>query len=223
MMKIIIYLLIIISYTSCYAPLQTLSPTLPDGNYIIKDNRQKEYVNMSTMNDTVFITKNDTIISSLPDYLKLLTTKITFVTHSFDIDAFTTSFKFRPGIKDMPQQMNTTFNGAIYIGRRSDHFVYGNQKNTKGIQRKITQKMGYGFGAFAGVGSVFINPKVLASTIDYEYDGFVFEYGVAMLVSYGNINTGIAIGADALTDKNRKNWIYQHKPWVGIFIGFNLN
>lgn len=35
---------------------------------------------------------------------------------------------------------------------------------------------------------------VLDYTIDFEYDGFVFEYGSALLISYGDINTGIAIG-----------------------------
>lgn len=222
-MKLFIYSLFAISFMSCSTPSQTLSLTLPDGNYIIKKNGQKYDVNLKTINDTVFIEKNNITIESLPDYLKSLTTKTTFVLHSFDIDAFTTPFKFRPGRRDMPPQMNTTFNGAFYMGRRSDHFVYGKQKNIKGIERKFTQKTGYGFGAFAGVGSVFISPKVLSGAIDYEYDGFVFEYGTALLISYGNINTGLAIAADALIDRNRTKWIYQNQPWVGIIIGFNLN
>ncbi len=46
---------------------------------------------------------------------------------------------------------------------------------------------------------------VLYYTIDFEYDGFVFEYGSALLISYGDINTGIAIGADTLLDKYHKN------------------
>ena len=28
---------------------------------------------------------------------------------------------------------------------------------------------------------------------------------------------------DHLFDKNKKDWIYQHKPWVGLAFGLNLN
>ena len=92
-----------------------------------------------------------------------------------------------------------------------------------GVERKFSQKIGYGIGGFFGLGTAVLNPRVLRNAIDYEYDGFVPEYGSAVLISYGNINSGIAIGADALVDKYRRNWIYQHKPWVGIILGINLN
>ncbi|WP_157766391.1 hypothetical protein [Pedobacter ginsengisoli] len=32
-----------------------------------------------------------------------------------------------------------------------------------------------------------------------------------------------SLGLDMLTDKNRTNWIYQGKPWVGILFGITLN
>ncbi len=217
----ILIIIVLVSFSSCFTS-RAFSPALPDGKYIIKQDKMKEMVKAYTFNDTTYLKKNDSSII-FSDYLESLKSKKIFIRHSFDIDAFTTPFKFRLGTEDMPPQLNSTFNGAIYLGYRSDHFVYRNKNIYADIERKFSQKIGYGLGGFLGFGSTLINPIVLRNTIDFEYDGFVFEYGTAVLISYRNINTGLAVGVDALIDKYRTNWIYQHKPWVGIIIGINLN
>ena len=59
--------------------------------------------------------------------------------------------------------------------------------------------------------------------IDYEYDGLALSNGIAGIYDNKKINIGLALGIDMLTDKNRANWIYQGKPWIGILFGITLN
>ena len=218
---LILILIFLISLNSCFFS-HKFPQTLPDGNYFIKKRNNKEIARAYTYNDTGYLIKNDST-KSFSDYLASLQQKEIYIRHSFDIDAFTTPFKFRPGIDNVPPQLNSALNGAIYLGYRADHFVFRNKNLMSEVEKKFSQKIGYGIGGFFGVSATLLNPRVLRNAIDYEYDGFVLEYGSAILISYGNINSGIAIGADALTDKYRKKWIYQHKPWVGIILGINLN
>ena len=223
-LQIKLYLLIfivLISLNSCFFP-HKFSQSLPGGKYLIKEGDKKDTVRSYTFNDTVYLVKNG-ITNTFSDYLETLQQEEIFIRHSFDIDAFTTPFKMRPGIDGVPMQLNSALNGAVYLGYRTDHFVFRNKNIVSAAEKKSSQKIGYGFGGFFGLGAALLNSRVLGNAIDYEYDGFVLEYGSALLISFGNINTGIAIGADALVDKYRRNWIYQHKPWVGVILGINLN
>lgn len=149
--------------------------------------------------------------------------KLVLTKTSFDFDVFTTPFKYRFATMGMPPQMNTAFNGSFYIGYRKDKLSVKKIKMPFGMEREKFKKTGLGFGCFAGVGSVFISPSAMQNSIDFEYDGFVIDYGVALLVGIRNLSTGLSLGFDFLPDKNGKKWIYQHKPWLGIFIGLNLN
>lgn len=142
---------------------------------------------------------------------------------SFDFDVFTTPFKFRPATTTIPQQLNTNFNGSFYFGYRGDRFSIKRTQLTNDISRDYFTKAGIGIGAFVGVGTAFVNPISMRNAIDYEYDAVAIDYGLAVLLGLRNFNTGISVGFDFLTDRNKKKWVYQHKPWIGIFIGLNLN
>lgn len=135
-----------------------------------------------------------------------------------DFDVITIPFKIRPSVKGFPEQMNATFNGALYLGKRKDRYTI-EKKNDK---IKLNG-FGFGYGAFLGVGSVTMNPFVLQETINYEYDGFVVQGGLAGIYDAKRFNFGLATGVDMLMDKNRKNWIYQGKPWIGMLFGIQLN
>jgi len=56
-----------------------------------------------------------------------------------------------------------------------------------------------------------------------EYDGFLLMNGVAGLVAVNKLTFGLGLGIDHLLDKNKKYWIYNHKPWLGLTVGLNLN
>ncbi|MFW0717468.1 hypothetical protein [Pedobacter sp. N23S346] len=142
--------------------------------------------------------------------------------YTFDIDVLTVPFKIRPGVNGFPEQLNANFDAALYLGRRRDSYTIQKTRKGRSLKTKMTG-VGYGYGGFIGIGSVTMNPFVTNQYIDYEYDGFVINGGIAGIYDAKKFNLGIAIGADFLVDKNRKSWIYQGKPWIGVLFGINLN
>ncbi len=141
---------------------------------------------------------------------------------TFDLDVLTIPFKIRPSVAGFPEQLNANFNAAMYFGRRVDRFTI--QTTRKGRASKTRLRgTGYGYGGFVGIGSEAVNPFVTNNRIDYEYDGFVINGGVAGIYDARRFNLGLALGADFLVDRNRRDWIYQGKPWIGVLFGINLN
>ncbi|PSR57067.1 hypothetical protein AHMF7605_28085 [Adhaeribacter arboris] len=145
-----------------------------------------------------------------------------FHRHTFDVDVFTIPFKIRLAMNGFPTQLNPNFSGTVYLGRRHDY--YRIQAIPKHSDRpfKITG-VGYGYGGILGIGAVTMNPFVTQNYITYEYDGFVLTGGAAGIYDAKKFNLGLAMGTDLLLDKNRKHWLYQGKPWLGILFGINLN
>lgn len=208
---------------SCSTEHRAFSRTLPDGQYRIKENAQWKKVVVYNDEDTthlVFDTAAPHV--HLADYLYTHAEQM-FVRHSLDLDVFSTPVKLRFAQKEVPRQLNAQINGNFYMGYRTDRYLYGKREPVRGKVQRYRHRVGYGGGAFLGLGSVFINPTFLQDAIPYEYDGVVLSYGAAVLVGYGNINTGLCLGFDFLTDRYRSHWIYQNKPWLGVTIGINLN
>jgi hypothetical protein len=142
--------------------------------------------------------------------------------YTFDIDVLTVPFKIRPSVSGFPQQLDANFDAALYIGRRRDNYTIEKATSKRASKPRITGA-GYGYGGFVGIGSVTMNPFVTQQTINYEYNGFVLNGGIAGIYDARRFNIGLAIGADFLMDKNKNNWIYQGKPWIGVLFGINLN
>ena len=142
--------------------------------------------------------------------------------NTLDIDVLTVPFKIRPSVKGFPQQLDANFDAALYIGRRRDNYTIEKPTSKRALKPRITGA-GYGYGGFIGIGSVTMNPYVTEQTINYEYSGFVLNGGIAGIYDAKKFNIGLALGADILMDKNRSNWIYQGKPWIGVLFGINLN
>ena len=134
--------------------------------------------------------------------------------NTFDIDVLTVPFKIRPSVQGFPEQLTANFDAALYLGRRRDNYEISTVRSKGGSKLQLTG-VGYGYGGFIGLGSVTMNPFVTNQAIDYEYDGFVINGGFAGIYDAKKFNIGLAIGADFLVDKNRRNWIYQVNPgWV---------
>ena len=142
--------------------------------------------------------------------------------NTFDIDILTVPFKIRPSVRGFPEQLTADFDAALYLGRRRDNYTITNVK-TRGNSKLQLTGAGYGYGGFIGLGSVAMNPYVTRNAIDYEYDGFVLNGGLAGIYDAKRFNIGLAIGTDFLVDKNRSSWIYHGKPWVGVLFGIDLN
>ncbi len=141
---------------------------------------------------------------------------------TFDLDVLTVPFKIRPSTAGFPEQLNANFDAAMYFGRRVDRFTIETTRRGRTSKTRL-RGTGYGYGGFLGVGSEAVNPYVTRNRIDYEYDGFVLNGGVAGIYDAKRFNLGLALGADFLVDRNRHDWIYQGKPWIGVLFGINLN
>ncbi len=68
-----------------------------------------------------------------------------------------------------------------------------------------------------------MNPYVTNNQVNSEYDGLVIPNGLAAIVGINNLSVGILLGTDYLLDRNKRFWIYQGKPWVGLSVGLNIN
>jgi hypothetical protein len=146
-----------------------------------------------------------------------------FKKNSLDLDVLSVLFKYRPTVKNFPKQLNTTFNGAIYFGYRTDVYQLSyKQTPLKNYKRNINH-YGYSFGVFSGIGSARIDEYVTLNGIDYEYDGVVNLTGIAFIMALNKISIGVNAGIDFLLDKNRKYWVNNKKPWAGLSIGLNIN
>jgi hypothetical protein len=146
-----------------------------------------------------------------------------FRQNSLDVDFLTIPFKHRFRIGEFPRQFTTNLNGAVYLGYRSDVYVLHYPTNLLGKTSRNITHAGFSFGVFTGFGGTAMNPWVTNNAINIEYDGVVWSKGVAAIIGLNNFSTGFAFGWDHLADRNRKVWIYQAKPWIGVVFGLNLN
>jgi len=142
---------------------------------------------------------------------------------TFDFDAMTVPFKFRPGSSQLPRQLDTDFNGNIYLGYRVDRFRITYQNTPIGQRQKIKQ-IGFSVGVFGGLGSTFVSPWTTSDpAFSEEYNGFILSRGFALLVGVNNLTFGLGVGWDYLTDRDKGIWIYQNKPWYGLTVGLIVN
>jgi hypothetical protein len=151
-----------------------------------------------------------------------------FETHSFkrttfDIDVLTVLFKFRPAVNNFPPQFNTTFNGAVYFGYRTDVYTLAYKATPLHIFKRSITHYGYSFGFFSGLGSARIDEYVTLNALSIEYDGLVNLSGFAAIIAIDKVSAGLTIGVDHLLDKNSHVWVNNGKTWIGISLGLNLN
>jgi hypothetical protein len=52
-----------------------------------------------------------------------------------------------------------------------------------------------------------------------EYDGVVFQKGIAAFFTFEKMTIGICIGFDSLLDENSNIWVYNQKPYIGLVLG----
>lgn len=142
---------------------------------------------------------------------------------SYDLDVLAIPFKYRPGEGDMPRQLTTQFNGALYTGFRTDRYRISYEGSPLGRSRREITHYGYSIGIMSGIGAETITPWVTQDRIPGEYDGVVWLNGVGAIIGINNLTFGMAVGMDYLLDSNRQVWIYQTEPWFGLTLGLNLN
>ncbi|MBA4168732.1 MAG: hypothetical protein H0X41_14495 [Chitinophagaceae bacterium] len=148
---------------------------------------------------------------------------MSFRRSGLDVDVLSVLFKYRPPGRAFPPQFNATFNGAVYLGYRTDVYTLDYRATPLHVFRRNITHYGYSAGVFTGLGSARIDEYVTRNALNYQYDGLVSLTGIAAIVALNKITAGLTIGEDYLLDKNHGAWLNNKKPWIGLSLGLNLN
>ncbi|TGE26398.1 hypothetical protein [Hymenobacter metallicola] len=148
---------------------------------------------------------------------------VVLVQRKFDLDVFTIPFKARPPQGDVPVQLNTNFNAALYFGRRLDFYHVNSHQLLSNRQTPQVRTVGLGYGLFTGLGSTAITADVTGQQNRAEYEGFVVHAGAATIYDARIFNLGLAVGFDQLLGPDGRHWLYQRKPWFGVLFGLDIN
>lgn len=143
----------------------------------------------------------------------------TFVRTSADVDLSTVLIKYRPPAGDVPLQIGAHVNGVGYIGFRKDYFRLKSSVSELNEFSTRVRHIGFDAGIFAGLGITPVNPTVTLNRTIQEYEGMVFQKGVSIFATYESLSVGLALGFDNLIGQDRKIWIYNQKPWLGLVLG----
>jgi hypothetical protein len=191
--------------------------------------KRQVFIHEAAEQETLLVTQIDSggkrLLFTLPEFTDTVPAGLShpFSQHSFDIDFLTIPFKYRPAVEPMQRQFNTNLNGAVYLGYRTDKYHVTYAQNPVGPAERKIRHFGFSVGAFAGFGATAINPWVTNNNVMQEYDGVVFNKGLALIMGINKVTLGFAFGFDNLLDDNSDFWVYQNKPWIGLAFGLNLN
>jgi hypothetical protein len=145
--------------------------------------------------------------------------KSCFVKNSVDVDLSTVLLKLRPSSKNVPNQLSYNVNAAMYCGLKKNFYKLVPYRSPLNIETSSVRQFGFDAGLFAGIGITPINPSVTEGNEILEYDGIVFQKGIAGFVTIDRMSVGLTIGFDNLLDHNKKIWVYNNKPYIGLMIG----
>jgi len=143
----------------------------------------------------------------------------TFVKTSADIDLSTVLLKFRPTTGNVPSQLSANVNGIFYTGFRKDFFKLKSSFSELHELSSFIRHTGFDFGLFAGIGISPVTPTTTMNRTVQEYDGVVFQKGFSVFGTYENMSVGLAVGFDNLIGHDKRIWIYNQKPWIGLVLG----
>jgi len=146
-----------------------------------------------------------------------------FRKNSFDLQALTVLFRYRPALQDFPAQLSQSYNATAYVGYRTDIYRLSYKKTPLQLYHRSITHYGFSVGVFSGIGSERMDEFNSLGALSTEYDGIVSLSGVAAILAINKVSFGVALGADHLLDKNRKYWVSNDKPWIGLTISLNLN
>jgi len=201
------------------------------GYYMLDSGAQKKsmYVDVTEEKIDVYPLTNDqpdktkqlSIPYENPD--SFLSRPLKFKKQSLDIDITTILLKYRPGIEGMPDQLTSDLNLAMYLGWRHDRYTLKSKRDPLGKSTTKISTFGYDIGIFGGPGTSPINPFTTNNKTANEYNGMIFQTGIAAFLESEMASFGFATGFDYLLNNDSKIWIYNGKPWIGFVVGIDLN
>ncbi len=142
---------------------------------------------------------------------------------SLDLDITSILLKYRPSVYNLPQQLTTDLNIAIYAGWRHDKYTIKSETDPLNKRYLKISSLAYDFGFFTGPGTTSINGFTTNNRAVNEYSGMIMQTGFAGFLESNVASFGFSLGFDYLLNRDRRIWIYQNKPWVGVIVGVALN
>ena len=217
---------ILLAATGCGTLQQATTHGLSDGKYKLVSDQGRQPVYLSVKDDSLAIytikenvlSKDSAILIQFDvDHSPLKLSK-----SGLDFDIATILFKYRFKTNTLPAQVNSNLNLAGYLGYKKEFFRFTSRKTPDG--RFKTHRLHYSFdaGLFTGFGATTMNASTTNGFLTTEYDGFIWQNGAATFIGFDIFTFGIGVGFDTLLDSNRKTWIYNGKPWLGLMIGLTL-
>jgi len=238
-LKFMCLLIVLSALTGCASLYDTSKYEFNDGIYYTKIlSKKKNRVYVYKVNeDTIAVypvlefpdstsiqLKKKTTYTSLQKKFKDGKTTHTFYKPSLDIDVMTIPLLYRPAASIIPNQLTANFNGAIYVGYRTDAYTLEYTRTPFNTYEQEVKHYGFSAGLFAGLGSALINDYFLRNiSTGLEYQGVTLTYGLGANMALENINFGISVGLGHLLDKYHEYWIYEQKPFIGFTLGLNIN
>ncbi len=142
---------------------------------------------------------------------------------SLDLDVFTIPVIYRSAVAAVPHQLSSNLNGQVFFGYRLDRYVMHYDPDPMQFMKRSVTHYGTSVGLFTGIGSTVMNSTVTGDRIIEEYDGMIWSKGLAAIVGIESYSVGLAVGFDHLLDRNRRLWLFQGKPWLGLTLGLSIN
>ncbi len=218
--------------TSCNTLEKAAIHGLNSGYYKLKsENKASENVYLDVRSDQINVYHADKRQLDKKQFFTIPLNKIDSVTlipmvlkkQSLDIDITSILLKYRLSVYDLPAQLTSDLNFALYAGWRHDYYQLMRKIDPLGRSLYNINNRGFDFGFFVGPGTALISPFNTRNKRTDEYSGMVIQSGIAGFLETDTASFGLAIGLDYLLNPDRKIWIYHRKPWVGFTIGIAIN
>jgi hypothetical protein len=220
--------------SSCESLKESSKYQFVEGYYTVPEKGKKEKFYVLTGSDTIkayrsrdiFGEKIDTthaFLFAFPPIKPENFTTTSFTRKTLDFDILTILFKYRFPVDGFPPQLNASFNGALFLGYRTDVYKLSYKTTPMRYMKRSVVHYGYSVGLFSGFGTARIDEYDTKGALNYEYDGLVNLTGVAIIFALDKLTAGLTLGVDHLLDKNSSVWINNGKPWIGLSLGLNLN
>ncbi|HMW39233.1 MAG: hypothetical protein K1X68_05700 [Saprospiraceae bacterium] len=229
--RVLCVVVTIIGFCSCRVLENASRHDFHSGYYRLKDNgtKLKTYVQVDQDQISIFsinqgrISEKSIMDIQTHDDKFELNPNLQFDRTGLDVDLTSILMKYRMARQGRPAQISTDLNLAIYAGWRKDRFGISSVKspihrNTLGFYH-----WGVDAGPFIGLGTTSVNSFSTLGRVLEEYGGLSLQGGVALFAETSFASFGLSIGIDHLTGRDRNEWIYQNKPWLGFVVGVALN
>jgi hypothetical protein len=191
--------------------------------YVLPSDDVIKVFSVETMKKNIIDTSESLKINFPADSKPLDFQTYFFRKNSFDLQALTVLFRYRPALKVFPAQLTQSYNATAYIGYRTDIYRLSYKKTPLQLYHRSITHYGFSVGVFSGIGSERVDEFNTLGALSTEYDGIVSLSGIAAILAINKVSFGVALGADHLLDKHREIWVSNGKPWIGLTISLNLN